>query len=298
MRLSAILTALVLLAGCAQAPDPRGQEIPSLDAAEYAPPPVQQLAAHTLRVYETPEADQGVAADATYIYPIDNYVIGKYRRDTGELVDRWTGEKGGLIRHLNSCFEEAGKLWCANSNYPQSPMGSSVEVFDARTMAHAASHSFGMMDEGSLTWFGRLDGGWIASFTHYDGNGVGFKNHAFSNVVTFDAEWRKTGGWLFPASAMERMAPYGSSGGQIGPDGLLYILGHDRPEMYVLARPTMGPVLIHLATIALEAEGQAFTFDPLSPRTVFTIDRRGAKVTRQIELPPVALNHPHAKTFR
>lgn len=297
MRFVILATALALMAACAQVPSTPQAAIPSLDAAQYAPPPVQQLTARTLRVFETPEADQGVAADRRFIYPVDNFVIGKYRRDTGEIVARWVGEKSGLIRHLNSCFEEAGKLWCANSNYPQAPMGSSVEIFDAASMRHMSSHSFGMMDEGSLTWFGRYQGGWIASFTHYDGNGVGFKNHAFSNVVTFDAEWRKTGGWLFPASAMERMAPYGSSGGQLGPDGLLYILGHDRPEMYVLARPTMGPVLIHLATISLEVEGQAFTFDPASPRSVFAIDRRKG-LTREIDLPRVTLDHPYARAFR
>ena len=78
--------------------------------------------------------------------------------------------------------------------------------------------------------------------------------------MTFDAEWRRTGGWLFPPSALERMAPYAASGGAIGPDGWLYLLGHDRPEMYVVARPSMGPTMIHLATIDLEAEGQAFAW--------------------------------------
>ena len=297
MRIAMIAAAAAVVAACTHEPAPAQRPIPSLDAADYAPPAVQQLSARTLRVYETPEADQGVAADRDFIYPIDNFVIGKYRRDTGEPVARWVGEKGGLLRHINSCFEERGRLWCANSNYPQAPMGSSVEVFETASMRHVSTHSFGMMDEGSLTWFGRYRNGWIASFTHYDGNGVGFKNHAFSNVVTFDNSWRKTGGWLFPESAMARMAPYGSSGGQLGPDGLLYILGHDRPEMYVLARPTMGPVLVHLATISLEVEGQAFSFDPANDRAIFAIDRRKG-LTRRIGLPEVTLDHSHAAAFR
>jgi hypothetical protein len=41
-----------------------------------------------------------------------------------------------------------------------------------------------------------------------------------------------------------RMAPHAASGGGIGPDGLLYLLGHDRTELYVLAKPRLGPVMI------------------------------------------------------
>ena len=148
-------------------------------------------------------------------------------------------------------------------------MGSSIEVFDAETMRHVESRSLGMRDEGSLTWFDRYGTGWIAAFSHYDQNGgVPFKNHTFSSVVTFDQQWRRTGGWLLPPSTLERMAPYASSGGAVGPDGWLYLLGHDRPEMYVVGRPPMGPVLSHIATIALEAEGQAFSWAK-SGRTIF-----------------------------
>ena len=92
------------------------------------------------------------------------------------------------------------------------------------------------------------------------------------------------------------MAPDAASGGAIGPDGLLYILGHDRPEMYVLARPSMGPTLIHIATITVEAEGQAFSFG--RGRSIYAIDRRGHRVLA-IELPDVTLGgFAAARTFR
>jgi len=171
-------------------------------------------------------------------------------------------------------------------------MGSSVEVFDASSLMHVDSHSLGMLDEGSLTWFDRYRNGWIAGFAHYDGTGgVPFKDHRFSSVVTFDAEWRRTGGWLLPSTVLERMAPYAASGGAVGPDGWLYLLGHDRPEMYVVARPSMGPTLIHVATIALEAEGQAFAWAQDGTRTVFTIDRR-KRLVRTIAIPPVTAPDP------
>jgi hypothetical protein len=44
--------------------------------------------------------------------------------------------------------------------------------------------------------------------------------------------------------------------------------------MYVVARPSMGPTLIHVATIDLEAEGQAFSWAQDGSRTVFPVDRR------------------------
>jgi hypothetical protein len=250
------------------------------------------LQARTLRTFTVPEANQGVAADATHFYAIDDTVIAKYEISSGRRVGAWTGPANGLIRHLNSCFVDAGRLLCTNSNYPQTPMGSSVEIFDAAAMKHVESHSFGLLDEGSLTWLDKYRGGWIAGFAHYDKDGgLPFKDHRYSSVVTYDSEWRRTGGWLLPDGVLERMAPYAASGGAIGPDGWLYLLGHDRPEMYVMARPSMGPTLIHIATIALEAEGQAFAWAQDGSRTVFTIDRRRRRV-RTIALPEVTAADP------
>lgn len=260
-------------------------------------PEIPRLSARTLRTFPAPEARQGVAADARHFYAVDNAVIAKYEMASGTRVAVWAG-RDGLIGHLNSCLADAGRLWCANSNYPQTPMASSVEVFDSSTMKHTTSRSLGMTEEGSLTWFDRSAGGWIAGFAHYDQNGgVPFKNHRFSSVVSFDAEWRRTGGWLFPRTALDRMAPYAASGGAIGPDGWLYLLGHDRPEMYVVARPAMGPALMHVATIDLEVEGQAFSWAQDGSRTIFTIDRRKGLV-RRIEIPRVASASAVSLRFR
>jgi hypothetical protein len=295
MRLMTSGLLALAFAACASAP---AVEAPGpLNVPDYVAPTPLKLAATTLREFPAPEADQGVAVDARHFYPVDNTVIAKYDRASGALIARWVAPKNGLVRHLNSCFEDAGRLLCANSNYSETPHGSSIEIFDARTMQHVDTHSLGMTEEGSLTWFDHYRGGWIASFTHYSENGgVRFKDHTFSSVVTYDAQWRRTGGWLFPRPVVERMAPYAASGGAIGPDGLLYILGHDRPEMYVLARPVMGPTLIHIATIDLEAEGQAFAF--AEGRTVYAIDRRKGAV-REISLPPVDLSaFADARAFR
>jgi hypothetical protein len=284
----AVVAGIVVLGAGA----PATQSASRQPAPDYVPPVVQSLSATTVRTFDAPEAGQGVAVDATHFFAVDNTVIAKYERATGHLVGRWTGPRNGLVRHLNSCLVLGARLWCANSNYPQVPMGSSVEVFDPASLDHVESLSLGMRDEGSLTWADRYRGGWLAGFAHYDGNGgVAFKRHEFSSVVTFDADWRRTGGWLLPASVLERLAPHATSGGAIGPDGWLYLLGHDRPELYVVGRPPMGPTLIHLATIAVEAEGQAFSWAPGASRAIFTVDRRNGRI-REIALPGIVTPSP------
>ncbi len=258
---------------------------------EYTPPPVLRLEAEALGRFPAREAGQGAAADADHFYAIVNFAIGQYDRETGERVAGWLGPRNGPISHLNSCYADDAKLFCANSNFPQTPMASSIEIFDTEDMTHRESHSLGALDEGSLTWFDRRGDGWIAGFAHYDGKGGhDFKNHRFGAVASFDKDWRRTGGWIFPDSVLERMAPHAASGGALGPDGYLYVMGHDRPEMYVLAFPEMGPAFVHIATIAIEAEGQAFAWDrSTDDRVLFAISRPNREV-RSFRIPPVPVS--------
>src|SRR5829696_623731 len=151
MRGSRLLTVLAALAVAAPAQVP-----------DHKAPPVARLTARTTRVFPAPEASQGVAADRRHFYAIGNTTIAKYAIASGGRVGKWEGPRNGLIRHMNSCLADAGRLWCANSNYSLTPMASSVEMFDAATLRHAVTHSLGMLDEGSLTWFDRYQAGWIA----------------------------------------------------------------------------------------------------------------------------------------
>lgn len=241
----------------------------------------------TLEVFDAADADQGVAVTADAFFAVDNAVIARHSRESGDLEARWDGGEDGAIAHLNSCVAIGQRLECANSNYPATPMASSVEYFDVDTLEHVASWSLGVTDAGSLVWTDRLANGRIAGFAHYGKRGgEPFKDNAYSSVVLFDAEWRRTGGYAFPPALTERMAPYAASGGAVHANGLLYVMGHDLPEMYVLARPLSGPYLRHVATIAVEAEGQAFAFDPVEVNVVWVIDRRAGKV-RRLRLPDI-----------
>lgn len=272
----AAIVALALLASLSAGP------------ASAGPAP---LVATTLREYPAPEADQGVAVDDLHFYAVDNRTIARYRRSDGQRVAMLDLPEEGPLFHLNSCRIHAGQLWCAHSNYPALPMGSSIERFDPKTLKPAGSHSLGLMDEGSLVWLEPVASGWLAAFAHYDRadglGGTGFKNSLYGSIILLDDQFRRNGGWLYPPAVQERLSPHSASGGAIGPDGLLYVMGHDRAEIYVLAQPLMGPYLVHLATIAVEAAGQAFSFVPGS-RDVMVVDRK-RKLVRQLRLPEVPI---------
>ena len=249
-----------------------------------ADPPVT-APAETLRRLSATEARQGVAVDADHLYAIDNSRIGKYDRRTGAKVGEWIGDPA-LVPHLNSCARVEDRLVCASSNYPATPMSSSVETFDAETLAHVGSVALGP-GTGSLTWVERKDGFWWATFANYDGRGgdVG-RDHRHTVLVKFDDDWRRVSAWLYPDSVLARFAPYSSSGGVWGEDGRLYVTGHDRSEAYVLDLPEAGATLVHVATVPIAAEGQAIDWDPAGERTLWGISRSSRDLI-EMRLPPM-----------
>lgn len=109
----------------------------ALSVAQTAEP-VTTAPAETLRRLHAPEARQGVAVDADHVYAIDNGRIRKYDRHTGHKVGGWIGDPA-MFPHLNSCARVEARLVCASSNYPSTPMTSSVEMFDPATMIHTAT---------------------------------------------------------------------------------------------------------------------------------------------------------------
>jgi hypothetical protein len=128
----------------------------------------------TLKTVETrrldaPEANQGVAADKTHLYAIDNGRIARYDKATGVKQAEWTGDPV-RFKHLNACLIVGNELVCAGSNYPSVPQNSAVEVFDPVKMTHTRTIPLGP-GIGSLTWVDRHDGFWWAMFANYDAKG-------------------------------------------------------------------------------------------------------------------------------
>jgi len=267
-----MLLALTGGAGAAQngAPQPP-RSAPSAPASRALAP------AQELRHWPAPEARQGVAVDAEHFYAVVNSRIGKYRKNDGVKVGEWVGDRIA-IRHLNSCLVDGDELVCANSNYPATPMASSVEFFDTATMQHLRSVPLGVRD-GSLTVIERHEGRWWAVFANYDPpNSHLGRTHRDTKVVIFNADWAEVGGFALPDSLLSRLAPSSISGGSFGEDGLLYLTGHDAGEIYVMRIPRHGPVLEHVATIPAPIEGQAWAWDRTTPRTLYAIRRKAGEV--------------------
>jgi hypothetical protein len=217
--------------------------------------------------YAIPEANQGIGVDAAHFYAIDDAVIAKYRKNGSLVAKREYADLG--ITHLDSANVLDGKIYCAHSNYRTFPMTSSVEVFDADTLEHVGSHSLGIL-LGSLTWLDKHDGAWWGTFASYDRPGrlpdgtettmpYGVKYN--TTLVKFDRSWRPLESWVFPVELLEKFEEMSNSGGSWGPDGSLYLSGHDPAEVYKIRFPRAGSVLQLEEVIAANIRGQGIAWD-------------------------------------
>jgi hypothetical protein len=260
---------MVRAAGNERAEEPANPDSPRVEAS---------------RRFEAPEARQAVAVDERSYYVIGNQVIGRYDRETHERLAVWEGPEGGPIQHLNSGVVVDGKLYCAHSNYPGIPMTSSVEIWDAETLEHVASHSFGTIG-GSLTWVDRHAGLWWAGFAQYSGERAEpGRDPSWTRVVQLDERWQRLQGWVFPSEVVERFRPMSNSGASWGPDGLLYCTGHDNHEVYAMRLPELGSTLELVKVVPVASFGQGIAWDrtPGAGRVLWGIikDRREVTVTR------------------
>ena len=231
--------------------------------------PVQRIPA--------PEARQGVAVDDRHAYAVSNAAIGKYDKRSGKRVDRWEGDPAHF-RHMNSCTAIAGTLYCAASNYPDAPHHSMVEMFATDPLRHLRTVPLNGFP-GSLTVFNRHDGRWWAIFANYDGRGgAPGRDHRDTLLVELDDALREIRRFRFPDTILERFAPRSCSGGAWGADDLLYVTGHDRPELYALRIPARGDTLEHVATYAIPTNGQAIDWDPARPWHLWSIERDRAEM--------------------
>ncbi len=217
--------------------------------------------AATLTEFPAREARQGVAVDGEAVYVVGNQAIGRYDKRTGQRTDQWIGAEDGPIKHLNSGVVIDGRLYCAHSNYPDQPMTSSIEIWETSTLDHVATHSFGIY-QGSATWVDFHQGHWWVAFANYatDGGSPG-KGPEWTQLVKFDRQWRRLAAWVLPAVLLREFSPYSNSGGSWGPDGYLYLTGHDGATVFRVALPTAGSALILEDRIAVPIEGQGIAWD-------------------------------------
>lgn len=230
--------------------------------------------------FAVPEANQGVGVDDRYFYAVDNQAIAKYDKKTGKLVNKWQGPKSGPIVHLDSALLMDGKIYCAHSNYNEWPMTSSLEIWDAATMQHIGNHSFGI-NWGSLTWVDFYNGHWWMTFANYDvpygPNKTPYGYKAATQMVKFTADFKYAESWVLPKSILEKFESMSNSGGSWGPDGYLYLSGHDPAEVYKMRLPSAGSVLELVETIPMNIRGQGIAWDRSDRGVIYGIIRATAK---------------------
>jgi len=248
--------------------------------------------AELVQQFEVSNARQGIAVDAGHFYAVNNFAISKHDKSTGAAIAQWAGRaEGEPLIHLDSLMELDGLLFASHSNYPVSPMTSSVEVWDADTMQHVSSHSFGI-NRGSLTWLDRHDGFWWAAFANYDkvqnGQMVPYGHTNNTQVVKLDDDFRILQAWTLPLDMLDKMRPMSNSGGSWGPDGMLYLTGHDLGEIYVMRIPDAGSTLSWIATVKTPVlEGQGIAWDRSMPGRYLWAINKGDRKVLKIEIPEI-----------
>lgn len=217
--------------------------------------------ARVLRRFAAPAARQGVAVAGDSFYAIDDRAIERYDARSGALLARFDGGDDASLAHLNGGVVVAGVLICAHSNYPQLPMRSSIERFDAATLAHLGSQP--LSPTGSATWVDRAQGRWWVAFAHYAGRGgePGSGPEA-TRLWQLDDDWRPLASYAYPDELIARFAGRSNSGGAFGPDGRLQLTGHDAPELYVVCLDPAGERLRWLATWPAPIAGQGIAWHP------------------------------------
>lgn len=235
--------------------------------------------------FDVPDGHQGIGVDSSHFYAVNNSVITKHNKETGAEVGRWEWdgdpEKNPML-HMDSAVVIKGRIYASHSNWDDWPMTSSVEVFDAGTMEHIGNHSFGIK-WGSMTWLDWHDGYWWGTFANYnrfkphpdptDPNGFdvppGMQDARVSidlpygehkrrtTLVKFNRRFRELEAWVLPDEVLQtdKTANMSNSGGSWGPDGYLYITGHDLPEVYKVKLPEIGSKLELVEVIPLNMGG-------------------------------------------
>lgn len=254
--------------------------------------------------FDIPKANQGIGVDRDYFYAVDNRTIAKYDKYTGEFIGRWDDADNGPMIHLDSAMELHGKIFTAHSNWRLLPMTSSVEIWDAQSLEHIGSHSFGRAGLGSFTWLDYHEGFWWGTFANYDrlgpdGNPYGGKEN--TTLAKFDKNFNILETWIYPADLLEKFELMSNSGGSWGPDGFLYITGHDLAEIYKVRIPDIGSMLEVVETIPLNIRGQGIAWDRYDRGVLYGIiratgDEEDAGISNKVVVfrSNISVDQPHS----
>ena len=288
---SAVLAAVAIPSASAARP---AAPAPAVQASATAEPP--SYPATPLTSYAAFDANQAIAVDAKYFYAVNNRTITKHDRRTGEPLLQFAGDTDGPFKHMDSGVVVGSKLYAVHSNYPEWPMESSIEVFDTKTMKHIDSYSFGIY-RGSLTWLDRHDGAWWAGFANYDeisdDTNEPYGQTYNTQIVKLNDKFEPLASYTIPKPILDRFKPMSNSGGSWGPDGRLWLTGHDLGEAYVMTLPAAGAELTWVATVELPGvEGQGISWDRSGGRPALWTIKRSTKQVLVFDVPFASIKTP------
>lgn len=230
--------------------------------------------------FAIPEARQGIAVDKDHFYAVDNRAIAKYRKNSGELINIWR-DSSGFLSHLNSAAAIDGKLYAAHSNLPHRPSTNTIEIWDTKTMKHIQSKRLKNSGTGYFNWLDFHHGLWWGTMADYSESctirkpASGCTNN--TTLLALDRSWNVLRRWTFPEKLREEFGGMSNSGGSWGPDGMLYLSGHDLPKIYQIKIPDADYELEWVGTHYLEIRGQGIAWDRHQKNVLFGIYRATAE---------------------
>ena len=199
---------------------------------------------------------QGVISSKDYIYVVSSNTICMHDKKTGKLIKKVKTN----LEHLNGgiIFSKSGqdnKLYLTNN-----PNGShklnSIEIFDLN-LKHIQSIKLPhLKGKGSLTWIDYYDNSWWGTLVYYK------DKVAKTRLVKFNDDWTINVSWQYPKNILNRFKPYSSSGGQFDKKtGLLFIMGHDKEEVYIMKVNNKSKRLILVEIMEVPIGGQGISLE-------------------------------------
>jgi hypothetical protein len=109
-----------------------------------------------------------------------------------------------------------------------------------------------------------------------------------TQVVKLNDDFSVLQAWTLPLAILDRMRPMSNSGGSWGPDGRLYLTGHDHGEIYVMQVADAGSTLDWVATVKVPVlEGQGIAWDRSVPGRILWGINKGERKVVTIKMPDI-----------
>jgi hypothetical protein len=119
------------------------------------------------------------------------------------------------------------------------------------------------------------------TFANYDRllgpNKTPYGHKVNTMMVKLTRDYRLVESWTLPKEVLDRFEDMSNSGGSWGPDGFLYLTGHDPAELYRMRLPKAGSILELVNVIPMNIRGQGIAWDRSQPGVIYGIIRSTAQ---------------------